>query len=205
MKLLAQIIKRLIDIIAALTALILLSPLLLWLGLVIRARLGSPIFFRQNRIGKNNRPFMLIKFRSMITGKGDDASRLTPFGAWLRATSFDELPELWNILRGDMSLVGPRPLLPEYLPYYTQREATRHQMRPGITGLAQVSGRNAISWDARLNLDAEYVETWNLALDIKIIIKTFMTVIRKEGITAEGHATMMALNEARKETHHATH
>lgn len=190
--------KRLLDIAVAATLLLLVSPLLLTLALVIRLRLGTPIFFRQERIGKGERAFSILKFRTMRAGPGSDAERLTPLGAWLRATSLDELPELWNILRGDMSLVGPRPLLPRYLPYYTAREATRHRMRPGITGLAQVNGRNALSWDARLALDADYVERFSLWLDLAILWQTVRVVLAREGITAEGHVTMYALDEERK-------
>ena len=186
------------DIVAAGSLLLLLSPLLVWLYVRVKSQLGSPAFFTQTRIGRDERPFTLIKFRTMREGAGSDAERIHPFGQWLRATSLDELPELWNILRGDMSLVGPRPLLPEYLPYYTPREQLRHRMRPGITGLAQVSGRNALDWDARLALDADYVEGWSLARDIAIAWRTVATVLRKEGITAEGHVTMPRLDELRK-------
>lgn len=194
-------IKRLIDIIAAATGLILLSPLIIYLILKVKSSIGSPVFFSQVRIGKNENPFTLIKFRSMKPGNGSDAERLTAFGAWLRATSLDELPELWNILKGDMSLVGARPLLPEYLPYYSQREKLRHTMRPGITGLAQISGRNALDWETRLELDAQYVENWSLKEDIRILWRTFHTVTSKEGVTAEGHVTMPRLDDARKGTH----
>ena len=196
--------KRLLDIAVAATLLLLVSPLLLTLALVIRLRLGTPIFFRQERIGKGERAFSILKFRTMTDARDaagtllPDEIRLTPLGAWLRATSLDELPELWNILRGDMSLVGPRPLLPRYLPYYTAREATRHRMRPGITGLAQVNGRNALSWDARLALDADYVERFSLWLDLAILWQTVRVVLAREGITAEGHVTMYALDEERK-------
>lgn len=195
------VIKRLMDILVAGWMLILLFPLLLWLYFRVKKEMGEPVFFAQTRIGMDERPFKLVKFRTMKQGDGTDADRLSTFGTWLRNTSLDELPELWNILRGDMSLVGPRPLLPEYLPYYTKRESIRHNMRPGITGLAQVSGRNALSWDDRLALDAVYVEGWGFEDDIIILWKTVATVIKKEGITAEGHATMPRLDEARKGPH----
>ncbi len=182
----------------AATLLLLASPLLVLLMLLVRARLGAPIFFRQARIGMGERPFTLIKFRTMLAGDAPDDQRLTPFGQWLRATSLDELPELWNILIGEMSLVGPRPLLPRYLPYYTAREATRHRMRPGITGLAQVSGRNALTWDARLELDAQYVEQFSFARDLRILWRTVAVVLNREGVSREGHVTMHALDEERK-------
>lgn len=196
--------KRLLDIVGASLALLLFTPLLAWLYFKVGRELGSPVFFTQTRIGLNEAPFTLIKFRTMRSGAGTDAERMHPFGQWLRSTSLDELPELWNILRGDMSIVGPRPLLPEYIPYYTPREATRHRMRPGITGLAQVSGRNALTWDDRLELDAKYVEQWHLGKDITIVLKTIRTVLKKEGINAEGHATMYALHEERKGATHGT-
>lgn len=196
--------KRAFDIAVAGLLLVLLSPLLLILALLVRLRLGAPVLFRQRRLGFIARPFDLIKFRTMTDardGSGNllpDAERLTPFGLWLRATSLDELPELWNILTGKMSLVGPRPLLPEYLPFYSGLEATRHAMRPGVTGLAQVSGRNALSWDERLKLDAHYVAHFSLALDIAILWRTVMTVLRKHGINADGHATMERLDDQRR-------
>lgn len=198
-------IKRLIDITASAAGLIILSPLIIWLIYKVKKNIGSPIFFSQVRIGKHGRPFTLTKFRSMKPGHGTDAERMTRFGQWLRATSLDELPELWNILRGDMSLVGPRPLLPEYLPYYTERERLRHTVRPGITGLAQVSGRNAIGWEERLELDARYAEQQSTGLDITILWRTFNTVKNKEGVAAEGHVTMPRLDDYRKGTAHGTH
>ncbi len=191
-------IKRLCDIAASLGGLIVLLPLIIWLIFKVKKSIGSPVFFTQERIGLHNKPFTLIKFRTMKTGAGSDSERITPFGTWLRATSLDELPELWNILRGDMSLVGPRPLLPEYLPYYSPREQLRHTMRPGITGLAQVSGRNALSWEERLELDARYVENWSFAEDVRILYRTFHTVKNKEGVSAEGHVTMPRLDDYRK-------
>lgn len=196
-------IKRLFDIAASAGGLLVLSPLFVYLYFRIRSSIGSPVFFKQVRIGKHERPFTLVKFRSMRPGSGSDAERMTGFGEWLRASSLDELPELWNILRGDMSLIGPRPLLPEYLPYYTERERTRHHMRPGITGLAQISGRNALSWNERLELDTRYVENWSLREDVRIFMDTFRTVKNKEGISAEGHATMERLDDYRKGNSHA--
>ena len=189
--------KRILDVAVAITLLLVLSPLMLIIALLIRLRLGSPVFFRQLRIGKDERPFRLIKFRTMLNGDAPDEQRLTPFGRWLRATSIDELPELWNILTGAMSLVGPRPLLPHYLPHYTPREQLRHRMRPGITGLAQVNGRNAITWDARLELDAHYVEHFSFIGDLDILWDTVAIVLQREGISAEGHATMRALDVER--------
>lgn len=191
------LLKRLLDITVAGSLLLALSPLLLIVAVLLRLTLGSPVFFRQTRIGKGEKPFSILKFRTMKSGDGPDEERLTPFGQWLRATSIDELPELWNILIGDMSLVGPRPLLPEYLPHYTAREQLRHRMRPGITGLAQVNGRNAIGWDARLALDAEYVENFSFANDLKILWRTVAVVLQREGISAEGHVTMRRLDVER--------
>lgn len=199
-----RVIKRLMDIAVAGGLLLLLSPLLWWLQKRVKEEMGTPVLFTQTRIGMNGRSFKLYKFRTMKQGDGNDSERLTKFGEWLRRTSLDELPELWNILKGDMSLVGPRPLLPEYLPYYTQRESVRHTMRPGITGLAQVSGRNALGWDERLALDALYVERWGLQDDFVILWKTVATVLKKEGISAEGHATMPRLDDARKGVSHDT-
>ena len=195
-------IKRLVDIGAAATGLVLLSPLIIYLIFKIKSSIGSPVFFSQVRIGKGERPFTLVKFRTMKPGPESDSERMTPFGQWLRATSLDELPELWNILRGDMSLVGPRPLLPEYLPYYSEREQTRHTVRPGITGLAQISGRNALSWNERLELDAQYVERWSLREDMRILWRTFHTVTSKEGVSADGHLTMPRLDDDRRSTSH---
>jgi lipopolysaccharide/colanic/teichoic acid biosynthesis glycosyltransferase len=189
--------KRVLDIVVAASLLVVLAPLLLVLAALVRLKLGAPIFFRQTRIGRDERPFRLIKFRTMRDGAGSDADRLTPFGAWLRATSLDELPELWNILTGRMSLVGPRPLLPEYLPFYTEAEKVRHRMRPGVTGLAQVNGRNALSWDARLALDAEYVKDFSLIADMRILWRTVAVVLQREGISAAGHVTMQRLDVER--------
>jgi dTDP-4-amino-4,6-dideoxygalactose transaminase/lipopolysaccharide/colanic/teichoic acid biosynthesis glycosyltransferase len=197
------LLKRLFDVAVALALLLALAPLLLVIAILVQIRLGSPIFFRQRRIGRKNKPFALIKFRTMTNKRdamGDllpDAQRLTPFGQWLRATSIDELPELWNILIGKMSLVGPRPLLPEYLPFYTSEELRRHHMRPGITGLAQVSGRNSIGWDTRLAFDISYVDTFHFWLDIKILWRTAWVVMKRDGISAAGEATMGRLDVER--------
>lgn len=189
--------KRAFDIAASALLLVLLSPLLLVVAWQVRRKLGSPVLFRQQRIGRNERPFTLIKFRTMREGDGSDAERLTPFGQWLRASSVDELPELWNILKGEMSFVGPRPLLPEYLPYYTERERTRHRMRPGLTGLAQINGRNAVDWDTRLTYDADYVAGFSFMRDIDILWHTYSRVLKREGISAEGHATIERLDKVR--------
>lgn len=188
-------VKRAIDVVVALMGIGLTSPLQLAIAVAVRKTLGKPVLFRQDRPGKHTEQFTLIKFRTMLEvdpteGLTTDAERLTPLGRFLRATSLDELPTLWNVLRGDMSLVGPRPLLPEYLPLYSPRQATRHSVRPGITGLAQVSGRNLLTWEDRLELDAQYVEQWSLLLDLRILGRTVDTVIRRDGISAQGHATM---------------
>lgn len=174
----------------------LLAPLLLVLAALVRAFLGSPVLFCQTRPGLYGRPFTLFKFRTMLDAQSPsgellpDEQRLTRFGRWLRASSLDELPELWNVVRGDMSLVGPRPLLMEYLPLYTLRQVRRHEVRPGITGWAQVKGRNAIGWDERLEYDLWYVEHQSLMLDLKILALTLVQVFRRHGISHGGHATM---------------
>lgn len=191
-------IKRGFDIAVALGLGALLAPVLVALYFLARSRLGRPVFFTQTRIGMDEKPFKLVKFRTMREGAGSDAERLTPFGQWLRSTSLDELPELWNIFKGDMSIVGPRPLLPEYLPYYTPAERKRHAMRPGITGLAQVNGRNATSWEDRFRYDVDYVEDFDLALDIGILWRTVRVVLKREGVSAKGHVTMPRLDEYRK-------
>lgn len=190
--------KRLIDIACSALALIILSPLLLVLALLVRIRLGSPVLFRQERPGRMGKPFRMVKFRTM-TDRRDaggqlmpDADRLTPFGRWLRATSLDELPELWNVLRGDMSLIGPRPLLMQYLPLYSKEQWRRHLVRPGVTGWAQVNGRNALSWDEKFALDVWYVDHHNLWVDLKILFLTIKSVVGREGISAAGEATMPA-------------
>ncbi|MEM0962264.1 MAG: sugar transferase [Bacteroidota bacterium] len=188
--------KRLLDSTAAALGLVVLSPVLAAVALAVRVKLGSPVLFRQSRPGRGGVPFDLVKFRTMMdardaTGRPlPDAERLTPFGRWLRSTSLDELPELWNVVKGEMSLVGPRPLLDRYLDRYTPEQARRHEVRPGITGWAQVNGRNALSWDEKLALDAEYVERVSFGLDVRILLRTVRHVVLREGITAEGDATM---------------
>ena len=190
------IIKRMIDIIGSLVALIIFSPVLLITSILVYTKLGSPVFFLQNRVGKDNKVFKMIKFRSMINAKNKfgedlpDEERLTPFGKKIRSLSIDELPELINVLKGDMSLVGPRPLLVDYLELYSEEQRRRHEMRPGITGLAQISGRNSISWDERFKLDVSYIDKYNIFLDFKILFITVYKVIKRDGITQEGNATM---------------
>lgn len=188
--------KRIFDIVLSAAALLLLGLPLLILAWQVRKKLGSPVLFRQTRPGQNGKVFQMIKFRTMSNARGadgellPDAIRLTPFGRFLRSTSLDELPELWNVLKGDMSLVGPRPLLMEYLPLYSPEQARRHDVRPGITGWAQVNGRNALSWDEKFKLDVWYVENRTLWLDIKILWLTVRKVLVREGISAAGEATM---------------
>lgn len=188
--------KRAFDFWVALIALILAVPIILILAVTIRLKLGSPVLFRQRRPGQHAYPFELFKFRTMTDSRNpdgqlrSDAERLTPFGKFLRATSLDELPSLINVLRGDMSLVGPRPLLMQYLPLYSARQARRHEVRPGITGWAQVNGRNTLSWDEKFEHDIWYVDNHSLALDLKIIWLTVRKVLVREGISAEGEATM---------------
>lgn len=188
--------KRCFDMLVSMMALLALALPLLVLIWLVRRRLGSPVFFRQVRPGLHGKPFEMVKFRTMTSERGPDgqllpdAVRLTPFGRFLRATSLDELPELWNVLNGDMSLVGPRPLLMEYLPLYTPEQARRHEVRPGITGWAQVNGRNAISWEDKFQLDVWYVDHRNLWLDIKILWLTVKKVLVRDGISAAGEATM---------------
>ena len=188
--------KRLFDIVASASGLIFLSPVFLILIYLIRKNLGEPVFFTQERPGKDGKPFKMIKFRSMrdaVDKDGNplpDSERLTPFGKKLRATSLDELPELWNVLKGDMSLVGPRPLLMSYLPLYNEFQYRRHEMKPGVTGWAQVNGRNALSWDEKFAHDIWYIDHYNFWLDMKILFLTVKKVFIKEGISAEGEATM---------------
>ena len=188
--------KRLFDIIASASGLIFLSPVFLILIYLIRKNLGEPVFFTQERPGKDGKPFKMIKFRSMrdaVDQDGNplpDSERLTPFGKKLRATSLDELPELWNVLKGEMSLVGPRPLLMSYLPLYNEFQNRRHEMRPGVTGWAQVNGRNALSWDEKFAHDIWYIDHYSFWLDMKILFLTVKKVFIKEGISAEGEATM---------------
>ena len=188
--------KRAFDLALVLLASPLWIPLLLIVAVVVRLRLGSPVFFRQARTGLGGREFELLKFRTMTDKRGfngkllADAYRLTPFGRWLRSTSLDELPELINVLRGDMSLVGPRPLLVQYLPLYSPKHRRRHEIRPGITGLAQVSGRNALTWPERFDLDVQYVEQVSFGLDVSILARTVRALFDRSGINAPGEATM---------------
>lgn len=188
--------KRLLDIIIASIALILLSPLYAFVAYKVKKNLGSPVLFRQVRPGLHGKPFEMIKFRTMkdaVDEQGNplpDSERLTPFGQMLRSTSLDEMPELWNVIKGDMSIVGPRPLLMEYLPLYSPEQAKRHDVRPGMTGYAQVNGRNAIGWEEKFKLDTWYVENQSIWLDFKIMFKTVHKVLAKDDISAEGEATM---------------
>jgi lipopolysaccharide/colanic/teichoic acid biosynthesis glycosyltransferase len=189
-------VKRLTDIALSSIGLLLLAPLILVLAVLVRVRLGSPVLFRQERPGLHGTPFTILKFRTMTDERDEsgillpDDQRLTRFGRFLRASSMDELPELWNVLRGDMSLVGPRPLLMEYLPLYTTEQARRNEVRPGITGWAQVNGRNALNWEEKFKLDVWYVDNQSLWLDLKILFLTVKKVLVREGISGEGHATM---------------
>ena len=191
-----QAVKRVFDLVAASLALLMLALPLLALAWLIRRKLGSPVLFRQVRPGLHGKPFTMVKFRTMTDERGPDGAllpdvqRLTPFGRFLRASSLDELPELWNVLKGDMSLVGPRPLLMEYLPLYTPEQARRHEVRPGITGWAQVNGRNAISWADKFALDVWYVDHRSLWLDVQILWRTVRKVLVRDGISAAGEATM---------------
>ena len=188
--------KRMMDICGSIIGIIILSPVYLIVAILVHRNLGSPIIFRQKRPGKNGKVFEMLKFRSMLykTDKNGevlpDKKRLTSFGMKLRSTSLDELPELFNVLKGDMSLVGPRPLLVEYLKLYSKEQNKRPNMKPGITGLAQINGRNSISWSERLKYDVEYVDNFNILLDIKILFITIYKVIKREGISQEGNATM---------------
>ena len=188
--------KRLLDIVIASSALVLLSPVYAFVAYKVRKNLGSPVLFRQVRPGLKGKPFEMIKFRSMkdvVDAQGNplpDSERLTPFGQMLRSSSLDEMPELWNVIKGEMSIVGPRPLLMEYLPLYNEQQVKRHNVRPGITGYAQVNGRNAISWEKKFELDTWYVENRSLWLDFKIMLKTVQKVLSKDDISAEGEATI---------------
>jgi sugar transferase EpsL len=189
-------IKRVFDLIITIPALIVLSPFLVILASLVAILLGSPVLFRQERPGWHGQPFWLLKFRTMIDARDDngamlpDAVRLTSFGRFLRATSLDELPEFWNVLRGDMSLVGPRPLLMEYLDRYTPEQARRHEVRPGITGWAQINGRNAISWEEKFKLDVWYADNASFSLDLKILFLTIWKTIRQEGVNQSAQTTM---------------
>jgi lipopolysaccharide/colanic/teichoic acid biosynthesis glycosyltransferase len=189
-------VKRLFDIVVAAVALVLFSPVLVIVALLVRIKMGSPVLFRQTRPGLHGKAFEMIKFRSMLNAVDAsgvplaDAQRLTGFGRFLRSSSLDELPELWNVLKGNMSLVGPRPLLMHYLPLYSSRQMRRQEVRPGITGWAQVNGRNALTWDDKFELDVWYVENRSMMLDFKILFLTLVTVFRRQGINGDGHATM---------------
>jgi lipopolysaccharide/colanic/teichoic acid biosynthesis glycosyltransferase len=188
--------KRAFDTVASAVSLLVWSPVFLAVALLVRLLLGAPVLFRQDRPGLGGRPFALLKFRTMTDARDSagtwlpDERRLTRFGRFLRRSSLDELPELWNVLRGDMSLVGPRPLLMQYLTRYTPQQARRHEVSPGITGLAQVDGRNSLPWDERLRLDVTYVDSVSFALDLMILLRTVWTVLSREGISADGCATM---------------
>ncbi len=182
--------KRLLDLALVLPGLALLAPLLLAVALAVRVKLGPGVLFCQERPGLHGRPFRILKFRTMLPGPGPDAERLTPFGRFLRSTSLDELPELFNVLKGEMSLVGPRPLLMQYLPRYTREQARRHEVLPGITGWAQVNGRNALTWEQKFALDVWYVDNRSLGLDLLILWRTLRAVLLRQGISAPGQATM---------------
>jgi len=192
--------KRILDLTGAITGGLLLLPLMAATAILIRLRLGKPVLFRQLRPGLNGKPFIFCKFRTMkeLRDQRDellpDEMRLTPLGNWLRRTSLDELPSLWNVIRGEMSLVGPRPLLMQYLPLYSERQRKRHRVKPGITGWAQINGRNAIDWPTKFELDVWYVENRSFWLDLKILFFTLIKVFRREGISARGHATVERFN-----------
>jgi len=190
-----DITKRAFDVLVSSMGLVVLSPVIVTVGVLVARNLGHPILFTHWRPGKDGRPFRLQKFRTMVNVDGargliSDEDRLTPFGQWLRSTSLDELPELVNVLLGEMSLVGPRPLLEEYLPLYSPEQSRRHEVRPGITGLAQVSGRNALEWEEKFRLDVEYVDARSWPLDLRILLRTLGAALRREGINADGQATM---------------
>lgn len=195
-----NVVKRTIDIVCSGLGLIVLSPILLITAVLIRIKLGSPIFFTQDRLGKDGKVFKMIKFRTMLDAVDKwgeplpDEERMTSFGQLLRSTSIDELPELINVFKGDMSLVGPRPLLVEYKELYSLEQFRRHEVRPGITGWAQVNGRNTLGWSERFKLDVEYVDNYNLFMDIKILFMTVLKVVKRDGISQEGHATMEKFN-----------
>lgn len=188
--------KRIFDVLVSAFALVTLFPVIVVVAVVVRRKLGSPVLFRQVRPGKDGKPFEMIKFRTMLDTIGDqgvvlsDSERLVPLGRFLRSTSLDELPELWNVLKGDMSLVGPRPLLMEYLPLYSEEQRRRHEVRPGVTGWAQVNGRNAISWEDKFKLDVWYVDNRSFCLDLRILFLTIKKVLVREGVSGEGEVTM---------------
>jgi lipopolysaccharide/colanic/teichoic acid biosynthesis glycosyltransferase len=198
------VLKRLFDIVAAAFGLLLLTPVILIVAWQVKRKLGSPVFFRQTRPGLDGKPFEMIKFRTMREAhdaEGNplpDSERITPFGRFLRSSSLDELPEFWNVLKGDMSVVGPRPLLMEYMDYYTEEEMLRHSVRPGVTGLAQVTGRNATTWNERLSFDVQYVKTQTLLLDLKIIFKTIYQVFKREGVVVVPSDIYQKLSDERR-------
>lgn len=189
-------IKRILDIISSLLAIIILSPLLAVTAVLVKTKLGSPVLFRQERPGKDEKIFTLMKFRTMTDERDEngellpDEVRLTKFGKFLRSTSIDELPELFNILKGDMSVIGPRPLLVEYIPRYNEHQHRRHEVRPGLSGWAQVNGRNTVSWEDKFDMDVHYVDNYSLAMDVKILFMTVLNVLKREGISSETSATM---------------
>lgn len=182
-------VNRTSNIILSILLLVLLTPLLIALGIAQWASIGRPLFFRQERAGKNGRAFNIIKFRTMQVGTGSDETRITPWGRFLRSTSMDELPELWNVLKGDMNLVGPRPLPTKYLERYSSTQASRHDVRPGITGWAQVKGRNGLTWERQFECDLWYIANRSCLLDLKILLLTITTVLRRENISEPGHST----------------
>lgn len=203
--------KRWLDLASSFMAIILLAPVLILLMILIRIKLGGPVFFTQDRPGLGAKVFKMVKFRSMTNERDEkgellpDQMRITTLGRFLRRTSLDELPELINVLRGDMSVIGPRPLLVKYLPFYTRREMKRHEVRPGITGWAQVNGRNLLNWDKRLELDAEYVETMSLGLDIRILLRTISDVLRQSDVLEVSSETVPDFDDYRKQTQSRTH
>ncbi|WP_374712955.1 sugar transferase [Symbiobacterium terraclitae] len=200
-----RVAKRMLDLLLAVPGFILLMPVMITVAVVVAIHLGRPVIFAQVRPGYRGKPFRMYKFRTMLDARDPsgallpDEHRLTPLGRFLRSTSLDELPELWNVIRGDMSLVGPRPLLMEYLDLYTPEQARRHEVPPGITGWAQVNGRNALSWEEKFALDVWYVDNWSLWLDIKILWRTVAAVLLRRGVSAEGHVTMPPFTGTRKQ------
>lgn len=198
------LLKRIMDITGALIGLALAAPIMLWAGVMVWRTMGAPVFFKQVRPGLNQKAFGILKFRTMknavdASGKPlSDAERLTKFGDLMRRASIDELPQFINILKGEMSFVGPRPLLFEYFPFYTETEMRRHEVKPGVTGWAQIHGRNNLDWDTKLAYDVWYVDHASLWLDIKIIFRTIMVVLRREGVAQDGHATFLRLDDARR-------
>lgn len=198
-------IKRILDIISSLLAIIILSPLLAVTAVLVKTKLGSPVLFKQERPGKDEKIFTLMKFRTMTDERDEngellpDEVRLTKFGKFLRSTSIDELPELFNILKGDMSVIGPRPLLVQYLPYYTEEERHRHDVRPGLTGWAQVNGRNNVTWEEKFSWDLKYVDEFNLILDIKILFRTIFNVLKRNDVVVDSYEVEPNLDDVRRE------